>query len=148
MLQKQGWQRVLGFTSFPFFGFLWRGVNKLAVVVQTEEALIASEKAIDGQSLTSKVKRFMRLPDVPKWLETHWNEEKEIWTYHYYSRLYGRFKTKKKKTRQFNVLTANKILQKYIAIKYYYSTIINYMLKKFHVLSHLIIRTTWNQVLF
>lgn len=39
------------FLSFPFLDLLWRGV-KLAVVDQTEEVLIASEKAMRGPGLT------------------------------------------------------------------------------------------------
>lgn len=36
----------LGSISFLFLGHLWRGVNKLAVVVQTEEVLTVDEKAV------------------------------------------------------------------------------------------------------
>lgn len=49
----------LGSISFLFLGRLWRGVNKPAVVVQTEEVLTVDEKAMCGQSVTSKVKRLM-----------------------------------------------------------------------------------------
>lgn len=40
-----------GFLSFLFLDLLWRGI-KLAVVDQTEEVLIASEKAMRGPGLT------------------------------------------------------------------------------------------------
>lgn len=50
---KYCWQLSFSsFLSFPFLGLLWRDVNNLAVAVQTEEVLIASEKAMCEPSLT------------------------------------------------------------------------------------------------
>lgn len=56
----------LGLISFPFLGLLWRGVNELAVVVQTEEVLNVNKKAMCGQSVIPKVKRLMSSLNVPK----------------------------------------------------------------------------------